>query len=43
VLDLARARELGFELSDLRPHRQLAGSKHFRDLRELVRADVGPG
>jgi hypothetical protein len=43
VLDLARARNLGLELGDLRAHRELPRGEHLGDLGQLVGADVGPG
>ena len=43
VVDLARARQLGLEGLDHRPHRQLPALEHLADGVELVGADVGPG
>jgi hypothetical protein len=43
VLDLARPLELGLELADLRPHRELTGRKHARHFVQLVGAYVRPG
>jgi hypothetical protein len=41
VPDLARAGDLGFELVDLRAHREHAGLEHLSDLGELRLPDVG--
>ena len=42
VLDYARARELGLELCDLRPHRQHPAVEYLGDLGQLLGPDVGP-